>query len=40
MACFASAVDIDMLTISLDADAWLRLITGGLAEGIIRLPKI
>jgi hypothetical protein len=26
-----------MLTLSLDADAWLRLITGGLAERIIAL---
>jgi hypothetical protein len=32
-----SAGGIDMLTFSLDADAWLRLITGGLAERIITI---
>ncbi len=29
---------IDLLSIDLDVDAWTRLITGGLEQGIIRLP--
>lgn len=35
-----SAGGIDMLTLSLDADAWLRLITGGLAQDKLHLPQI
>lgn len=34
-----SAGDIDLLTITLDADAWVRLITGGLATQTIRLQE-
>lgn len=30
---------IDLLTVDLDIDAWTRLITGGLAEGLIDLPR-
>ncbi|MBZ0275802.1 MAG: hypothetical protein K8I60_06640 [Anaerolineae bacterium] len=30
--------DVKMWTVTLDVDAWTRLITGGLAEGIIQLP--
>jgi hypothetical protein len=30
---------IDLLTVDLDVDAWTRLITGGLAQDIIRLPE-
>jgi hypothetical protein len=33
-----SAGDIDLFTITLDADAWTRLITGGLEQGIIKFP--
>ncbi len=33
-----SAGDIDLLTIDLDIDAWTRLITGGLEQGVIALP--
>jgi len=29
--------DIDLLVLDLDASAWTRLITGGLANGVIRL---
>ncbi|NJL57091.1 hypothetical protein HC928_19555, partial [bacterium] len=32
-----SAGDIDLLTVTLDIDAWTRLITGGLEQGIITL---
>lgn len=32
-----SAGGIDLLTVSLDATAWTRLITGGLGQGVIRL---
>jgi hypothetical protein len=32
-----SAGGIDLLSIDLDVDAWSRLITGGLAQGVIRL---
>ncbi|MCC6567530.1 MAG: hypothetical protein IT298_17370 [Chloroflexi bacterium] len=30
---------IDLLTVDLDVDAWTRLITGGLEQGIIKLPQ-
>ncbi|MEO1523695.1 MAG: hypothetical protein AAFU78_23355, partial [Cyanobacteria bacterium J06633_2] len=30
---------MDLLVIDLDADAWTRLITGGLANGVIALPS-
>jgi len=30
---------VDLLTVALDADAWTRLITGGLAQNIIALPQ-
>jgi hypothetical protein len=30
--------DVQLWTVTLDCDAWTRLITGGLAQGIIRLP--
>ena len=30
---------VDLLSVELDADAWTRLITGGLEEGVIRLPE-
>ena len=33
-----SAGDIDLLTVDLDSDAWTRLITGGIEQGIILLP--
>jgi hypothetical protein len=33
-----SAGGIDMLTVDLDATAWTRLITGGLATNVISLP--
>jgi hypothetical protein len=33
-----SAGGIDLLTIDLDIDAWTRLITGGIEQGIITLP--
>lgn len=33
-----SAGGIDLLSVDLDIDAWTRLITGGLAQGIIALP--
>ncbi len=33
-----SAGDIDLLTVDLDSDAWARLITGGIEQGIIVLP--
>jgi hypothetical protein len=32
--------DVKLYTVVLDCDAWTRLITGGLAEGIIRLPQL
>jgi hypothetical protein len=31
---------IDLLTVELDASAWTRLITGGLAKALIQLPEI
>ncbi len=34
-----SAGDIDLLTVDLDVDAWTRLITGGLEQGIISLSS-
>jgi hypothetical protein len=34
-----SAGGIDLLSVDLDVDAWTRLITGGLEQGIIRLPE-
>ena len=33
-----SAGEIDLLTVDLDIDAWTRLITGGIEQGIIILP--
>jgi hypothetical protein len=33
-----SAGGIDLLSVDLDADAWTRLITGGLEQGVIHLP--
>jgi hypothetical protein len=33
-----SAGDIDLLTVTLDIDAWTRLITGGIEQGVIALP--
>jgi hypothetical protein len=33
-----SAGDVDLLLLDLDAEAWTRLITGGLANGVIQLP--
>jgi len=33
-----SAGDIDLLTVTLDIDAWTRLITGGIEQGVITLP--
>ncbi|MFQ3658736.1 MAG: hypothetical protein SNJ54_07305 [Anaerolineae bacterium] len=33
-----SAGDIDLLTVTLDVDAWTRLITGGIEQGVITLP--
>ncbi len=34
------AEGIDLLTVSLDADAWTRLITGGVEQRVIALPEI
>jgi len=34
-----SAGDIDLLTVELNADAWTRLITGGLDQGVFTLPQ-
>jgi len=34
-----SGGDIDMWTITLDIDAWTRLVTGGLDQGVITLPR-
>jgi len=31
--------ELDLLTLDLDVDAWTRLITGGLAQGVIGLPS-
>jgi hypothetical protein len=31
--------DVKLWTVELDTEAWTRLLTGGLAEGIITLPK-
>jgi len=33
-----SADDIDLLSVTLDIDAWTRLITGGIEQGVITLP--
>jgi hypothetical protein len=33
-----SAGDIDLLSVDLDIDAWTRLITGGIEQGVIALP--
>jgi hypothetical protein len=33
-----SAGDINLLTVTLDIDAWTRLITGGIEQGVIALP--
>jgi hypothetical protein len=33
-----SAGDIDLLSVTLDVDAWTRLITGGIEQGVIALP--
>jgi GH24 family phage-related lysozyme (muramidase) len=33
-----SAGDIDLLSVDLDIDAWTRLITGGIEQGVITLP--
>ena len=30
--------EIDLLLLDLDAEAWTRLITGGLVNGVIKLP--
>lgn len=35
-----SAGGIDLLSVDLDVDAWTRLITGGLEQGIISLPDV
>lgn len=35
-----SAGGIDLLSVDLDVDAWTRLITGGIEQGIIYLPNI
>ena len=35
-----SAGGIDLLTLSLDATAWTRLITGGVEQQVIQLPEI
>lgn len=35
-----SAGDIDLLTLSLDATAWMWLITGGVEQKVIQLPEI
>jgi hypothetical protein len=32
--------DIDLLILDLDASAWTRLITGGLANRVIQLPEM
>ncbi len=34
-----SAGGIDLISVDLDIDAWTRLITGGLEQGVIRLPQ-
>jgi len=34
-----SAGGIDLLSVDLDVDAWTRLITGGLEQGVIALPQ-
>jgi hypothetical protein len=34
-----SAGDIDLLSVDLDIDAWTRLITGGIEQGVITLPS-
>ncbi|MDL1882219.1 hypothetical protein FBR01_01040 [Anaerolineae bacterium CFX8] len=34
-----SAGDIDLLSVDLDIDAWTRLITGGIEQGVIALPS-
>ena len=31
---------LDVLAVDLDADSWTRLITGGLTQEVIRLPKL
>jgi hypothetical protein len=31
--------DVKLWTVDLDVDAWTRLITGGLSQGVIRLPQ-
>lgn len=31
--------ELDLLTLDLDVDAWTRLITGGLEQGVIELPR-
>ncbi len=33
-----SAGDVDLLSVDLDVDAWTRLITGGIEQGVIALP--
>ncbi|MCA0454873.1 MAG: hypothetical protein LCI00_12945 [Chloroflexi bacterium] len=33
-----SSGDIDLITVTLDIDAWTRLITGGIEQGVITLP--
>ncbi|MBZ0294712.1 MAG: hypothetical protein K8L99_19270 [Anaerolineae bacterium] len=33
-----SAGDVDLLSVDLDIDAWTRLITGGIEQGVITLP--
>lgn len=35
-----SASDIDLLSVDLDIDAWTRLITGGIEQGVIALPSV
>lgn len=35
-----SAGGIDLLSVDLDVDAWTRLITGGLSQGVIRLSPV
>ena len=34
-----SAGGLDVLAVDLDVDSWTRLMTGGLSQGIIRLPQ-
>jgi hypothetical protein len=34
-----SAGDIDLLSVTLDIDAWTRLITGGIEQGVFTLPQ-